>query len=254
MSHFTVLVITNGKKNVEQLLAPYDENGECFRDGKADLPASRWDWYAIGGRWTGMYSDYEPYLDPKNWSVCDLCGGTGFRSDKSPNIERHVEQGYKVVKMTAERRADLLPHFRKSFAGETLVPAFMAVYTKHRGPGWKGKPGALWEQWVGDCNGCSGSGASRNFHNREMDHGELCGKSRSVNVLPVKTILAKYADDEHTTHAVVTPDGKWHEQGEMGWFGTTRGPAKTENNWKAEWLKLLKEHKDLTATLVDAHV
>jgi len=44
-------------------------------------PDSKWDWYQIGGRWTGFYSDYNPATDPKNIEVCDLCEGTGMRDD-----------------------------------------------------------------------------------------------------------------------------------------------------------------------------
>ena len=49
MTHFAVLVLTNEKDDiraaVDKLLAPYDENGEFFREG------SRWDWWEVGGRW-----------------------------------------------------------------------------------------------------------------------------------------------------------------------------------------------------------
>ncbi len=54
-------------------MAPYDENDEWFRDG------SRWDWYQIGGRFTGMLSDYDPRKDPRNIGVCEVCAGTGIR-------------------------------------------------------------------------------------------------------------------------------------------------------------------------------
>ena len=32
-------------------------------------PDSQWDWYQIGGRWTGYYSNYDPATDPKNIEV-----------------------------------------------------------------------------------------------------------------------------------------------------------------------------------------
>lgn len=54
-------------------MEPYDEKGEWFRDG------SRWDWWVIGGRFTGLLSDYDPRKDPRNWSACPLCHGTGTR-------------------------------------------------------------------------------------------------------------------------------------------------------------------------------
>jgi hypothetical protein len=54
MSHFVTLVLVDSKTpredvedEVHRLLAPYDEDGEWFREG------SRWDRWMIGGRFTG---------------------------------------------------------------------------------------------------------------------------------------------------------------------------------------------------------
>lgn len=54
MSHASLLVIVGHAgtvKDVKDLVAeqmdPFDENGECLRGG------SRWDYWVIGGRWSG---------------------------------------------------------------------------------------------------------------------------------------------------------------------------------------------------------
>lgn len=82
MSHFVVAVIlpertsayTSGsvKRKVTELMEPYNEDGEWFRDG------SRWDWWVIGGRWDGSLRGLS--WDPK-LKVCDLCHGSGVRPD-----------------------------------------------------------------------------------------------------------------------------------------------------------------------------
>jgi|SRR5215475_2449507 len=68
MSHASLLVALE-KTRVDEIgleealqeqMAPFDENEECFRDG------SRWDWYQIGGRFTGMLDNYDPEKDPQN--------------------------------------------------------------------------------------------------------------------------------------------------------------------------------------------
>lgn len=46
-----------------------------FGDGR------QWDWWQIGGRWTGFFDGYDPYTDPDNIETCPLCVGTGVRSD-----------------------------------------------------------------------------------------------------------------------------------------------------------------------------
>lgn len=60
--HFLAFVIIpadgDPAQHVERLLAPY-----CERSDEAD---SFWDWYQIGGRWTGHLADYDPEADPAN--------------------------------------------------------------------------------------------------------------------------------------------------------------------------------------------
>jgi len=43
-----------------------------------------WDWFQIGGRWSGLLSGYSPEKDPANLEMCNLCNGTGDRKDLSP--------------------------------------------------------------------------------------------------------------------------------------------------------------------------
>lgn len=80
MTHFATLVIVPAdeaepEKAAAALLAPYDENGCAYSDG------SRWDWWQVGGRWTGSLDGYDPRTDPSNIVRCNLCGGTGTRTD-----------------------------------------------------------------------------------------------------------------------------------------------------------------------------
>lgn len=56
-------------KAVERAMGPSEENGGF------------WDWYVIGGRWTGALDGYDPETDPANVETCDLCRGTGKRGD-----------------------------------------------------------------------------------------------------------------------------------------------------------------------------
>lgn len=55
------------------------------RDGRyfeRDDPTGRFDGWQIGGRWNGLFTPgYEPELDSANRETCDLCGGTGKRTD-----------------------------------------------------------------------------------------------------------------------------------------------------------------------------
>ena len=57
---------------------------QCNGSGRRQTtynPKSKWDWWQIGGRWTGMLDpSYDPEKDPENAERCFLCKGSGQRS------------------------------------------------------------------------------------------------------------------------------------------------------------------------------
>lgn len=75
--HYSNLVIIkkfdelsgNLENEVEKAMGPNEENGGF------------WDWYQIGGRWSGTLDGFDPATDPANVESCTVCGGTGFRND-----------------------------------------------------------------------------------------------------------------------------------------------------------------------------
>jgi len=129
MSHFVTLVLIPKEAPdihdaVSELLEPYDENmrvepyqKECYCVGKQEKgkkpdpdcercngtvicestynPNSKWDWWQIGGRWSGsLKEDYNPSEDPRNQEICDLCDGTGKREDSIGNSMREQDPNY----------------------------------------------------------------------------------------------------------------------------------------------------------------
>jgi hypothetical protein len=73
----TLLIVFTDKPtdlNVKRIMEPFYENDGANPDGK-------WDWYQIGGRWTGLFDNYEADKDPVNSEPCWLCGATGKRID-----------------------------------------------------------------------------------------------------------------------------------------------------------------------------
>jgi len=87
-----VLIPANGKdidgkkqsvdKLVEAAMGPHEEDGGF------------WDWYQIGGRWTGALDGYDPGGDPDNQYKCDLCNGTGKRNDEIGKKHRETDPSY----------------------------------------------------------------------------------------------------------------------------------------------------------------
>ena len=90
---------------------------EFLNDYEGDV----WDWYQIGGRWTGTLDKYDPEKDENNIEICELCKGSGQRNDslgkqarqKNPEYACNGCQGKgKSVKWPTawkEHNGDILP-------------------------------------------------------------------------------------------------------------------------------------------------
>ena len=77
--------LKNVEEQIERILHPYNEHLEIEYNEEYEYwrnPNSFWDWYQIGGRWTGVHTNYNPEEDERNIKKCDYCNGTGFRNDK----------------------------------------------------------------------------------------------------------------------------------------------------------------------------
>lgn len=85
---------------IEKAMAPFSENDyqtekiieydeEYWRN-----PQGFWDWWQIGGRWTGAHTGYDPYEDERNVKRCLICGGTGFRNDQTGVKARRNDPSY----------------------------------------------------------------------------------------------------------------------------------------------------------------
>jgi hypothetical protein len=73
--HFgTLVVLREAPKNEYEL---NDAVARAMKPGEG----GHWDWYQIGGRWTGALDAYKPEEDPENIQPCKWCLGTGKRKD-----------------------------------------------------------------------------------------------------------------------------------------------------------------------------
>jgi len=101
----------------------FDDKSGCAGTGVVTSiynPKSKWDFYQIGGRYTGRLMDgYNPEKDPENWEMCFLCHGTGLRDDEMGVKEREKDPNYKCngcVKGKALKHASQW----KKFSGDVL--------------------------------------------------------------------------------------------------------------------------------------
>lgn len=87
------------------------------------------------------------------------------------------------------------------------------------------------------CNGCGGKGTKRTFIQAE-------GPSNG-NMRPVREIK------DFVPFAILTPDGEWHEEAKMGWWGMTSGE---DSDWPQKARAILKAHGGDFAVLCDLHI
>ena len=92
------------------------------------------------------------------------------------------------------------------------------------------------------CNACGGTGAEV-ISPTEWRHED--------DVMLVDLILRQLSE-RRLPYALVTPDGKWFERGQMGWFGISHND-KPREQWREQVVQLLDRHRDHHAVVVDCH-
>ena len=66
---------------------------------------------------------------------------------------------------------------------------------------------------------------------------------------------AKYMSN-FRTYAVITPDGKWYAEGNMGWFGCSSATPEEFKKWCEHYKEIFLDNADpkWILTIVDCHI
>lgn len=166
----------------------HDDEGNLYYLGNED---AKWDWYEIGGRWSGM-------LKKLDGTRCDEC--------KVKDLDLSIDKDmYEKAKRFWEVVVDKQPLKDGEYAD-----GFTSWYKD-----------SYYKDTFGD-----------------------------------KETFAK--DKASLSTLAMLLDGKWYEQGKMGWFGmsdTTSDSLKEYTKFFNKTLEELKEkHPHATVTLVDCHI
>jgi len=229
----------------------FDDGSGCGGTGRRMStynPKSKWDWWAIGGRWTGAFhkEDYDPRTDERNIEVCRLCSGSGARTDELA-LGWAVRDAVLELLESWDSGEELRGHLFKTHEG------FLGIEELVFQPGAVASVGLTDEQTVAlastlvaareagwPCNACAGSGKTVKWSLAEYEG----------DVLRV-TDIAEDDDGRKTPFAIVTPDGEWHQAADMGWFGMTSNET---GNWGEIARGLLEKHETCIAVVVDCHI
>jgi len=275
MSHFTVVVrvpealVTElgVEKALAKMLAPYQENnlGDCpeeflefhedrdcepdkktGRRGYWENPNKRWDWYLIGGRWSGFF----PLLDPNTATVGepgafdnkpepgrgDVCRIGEIDTDAMAKEAREKFEAWWVA--FEAYRED--PTVRQDpFDGPRHKALHLGLVIVRRGPPEPGEEDRA-HRW--------GDG----IHNVDDGRRDWHDVISNITKEEAERFLPSFCPS--TPYATLDSAG-WHAPGEMGWWGVsseTPDAALAHDTGYLDWLRATPSGDVLVA--VDCHI
>lgn len=226
-------------------------------------PRSKWDWWQVGGRWTGMMDpEYDPQTDPNNIEKCDLCGGTGrlevcpdrvatwvgadaalgLDSENDPGVNAEVST---LIQAGKPAQALLLKRPHKEFlhpdTGEAIDHEAVAVLEEEG------------RHVFCECNGCRGVGQRLAWPTQWVRH--------TNDVVTIEQVQHLVSGDDFKKYIpfallIETDDGnaRWIEKGKMGWFGMGDDHESAES-WQERVREVIAEiDPSRVAVVVDCHI
>lgn len=259
MSHFSVLVIG---PDPEAQLAPFDENLEVEayeEDGETyhRNPKAKWDWYSIGGRWTG-------WMKLKPMTEGEL-GRPGIFTPpaKRGTADQTILQNIDIEGMRNDEgaKAAELYDLMLRLTDQQGIPALTEIWedlTK--------REDLTWEQRREIYHGQPAMLAFKAMTKKAREEWERQGKPERTAIarlawserpdefiLPREGCIRAAQDRAFVPYAVVK-GGEWFEKGEMGWWGMSSN-EKDQGEWNREFAKLLDGLEPETLiTVVDCHI
>lgn len=215
-----------------------DEQGEVVRVIDRTNPNAKWDWWVVGGRWTGTFKlkpGAEGHLGeaPRTFSQ----DGTEYvREKRAKGVDSCLWGDVDLEGMMAEARTK----------AEAAFDVWEAIFTEHGKPtSWddvRSKHGEDYDAARVEYNAQPAVKALRNHD--VWAEADRYGYDRAAYV-------QKCARQAITPYAILK-DGVWYEKGKMGWWATVIGE-------KADWLdqaaKVLESiPPDVQITCVDCHI
>lgn len=290
MSHFTVLVIGD---DINKALAPFNEQpeeddeackphmvwtvygkkdeyhgdtkeeaekacadvGDTINDGPyCHNSQAKWDWYQLGGRWSGMLKHKPDSTSHKGGSKSLLAGGGGPPEGRCDSI---LKKDLDLEGMFAEK--------------EKLAKKWWAEAQSVFGDTPEHKS---WEQTLADHKEKYGKmdkdiadkAREEYYAQPRVQVAQLAAKENEDSVFNWRVGFT--ADDFSTTKEefikrmkvraistyAILHNGEWIQKGEMGWFGMSNDEM-TQDEWDDKFLKFLDElPDDARLSVVDCHI
>ena len=237
-------------------------DGDVYKVIRRTNPNAKWDWWSVGGRWSGMLApDYDPHVDPANKETCFLCAGTGKRTDmdvasgcngcdgtglrlKHASSWRQFGneaqiRGIPVAALRDEagRKAGELWDKRTAVVASRPIPDFDALREQH------GAEKAREIYWADPVMKDLQTAGEHFLEKSDLD--EMRGTREAAVERGRRSALVPFA---------VVKDGQWHERGSMGWFAMV-SDEKNPDAWELEVSALFDNlPPDTWVAVVDCHI
>ena len=272
MSHYSVMVLSDEDTCVEELLAPFDESIEVpeyqryskeqlIEKKRADLLRYR-------------DTTYAEYLkNPEEYKAVNKNDAhVKYISEEFPKLLENIDDDEVVYK-------EALSWYEPESVDET--GGIKSTYNPKskwdwyvEGGRWSGslklKDGNTTDSAYAEEIDFTTSKDDMAYYGRKWDlivegaKPENEEEEFTVNYYNKESFWNKYRSKEmyievssaFSIYAVVTPDGEWHEPGEMGWWGISFATDEEEAKWYNEYSKFIEMAKEnnYLVTIVDCHI
>lgn len=210
------------------------KDGKLIKAVNRTNPNRKWDWYQVGGRWSG-------FLKLK-------AGGTGGNGKRGwMNRNDVIEAGY----CDQAKKGDIDFDAMRDEKGAKAAATWDKAYSLHHGQ--------TWETWPAMRERLGVEEARKQYHEQpaiqamRKDDDLRWHDSLDVFMQSRDEFIQAARDRAIVTFAVVK-EGQWFEKGEMGWWACVSN-EKDQNDWNRQFNELLDGLPDDTVlTVVDCHI
>lgn len=241
MSHFAVLVLHEEDQSIEDLLVPYSENLEVEPYVKYTRTQAI---NKMREACPTLYKDKsedEIFQNACDWFGCTLDDDNNLLTTYNP----HSKWDYWVVGGRFSGMLSIIPTALDGYHGMEYVDSAFVRHVKWVQPLDKEEREDIIKWWNVNIEGAEGEKDECFLYNPEY----YKERYKDVETYIKTRELPCY-------HAVVTPDGVWHEPSKVGWWGCTNGNPSDELEWDLHFKERFIDTAefDWVATIVDCHI
>ncbi len=222
-----------------------DEENDCY--GYWENPNAKWDWYQLGGRWTGFFKVKPVLIEEQSIIPAHKKGSPGI-------MTKSAEDGYGDSLMKKHIDIEGMRYEAETKAGEKYDRVMSVIGHLPENESWE----SIRERMIAEGKQMD---EIRNYYHSQP---------RIEAIKNSKDDVVRWADaddflmnrDQYTLNAknsalstfAVVKDGVWYERGKMGWWASV-SDEKEKDEWNKEFNKLFDEASDDTLfSVYDCHI